>query len=144
MSADTAASWIESNDNLAATNITGLSNPFWADDMWKFCASTYTNSAYITDVHIPSPTAISDYEQPAMFRVYPNPSDGSFIIETDKTSDSPAEISLFNRQGKRVYESGLQSRANGVIHLNTDLPAGIYMLRMLCGGQAYTEKILIY
>jgi len=145
MTSDTAANWSQSNENLPATNMTGLSNAFLKDDVWTLCASTYTNSAFITDVFIPNPTGISsDQRDDRFYKVYPNPSNGKFVIEIDAAMNGLAEIRIFNRQGQAIYESNQQVETGSSVQLDVDLPAGIWMLRLVCGQRSYTEKLVIF
>lgn len=140
MSSDTATSWNKSNENLAATNISGFSNPFLNVDVWQFCASTLTNSAFITDIFIPGGVGIySENRESQPFIVYPNPSNGKFTIEMDNALWGPSEIKIYNKQGQAVYESIFES----MLDIDIDLPAGIWFLRINSRGKSYVEKIVI-
>jgi len=145
LTSDTANSWSQSNDNLPASYITGLSKPFLIDEIWTLCASSYTNSAFITDIFIPEPVGIyADQQDNSFYKVYPNPSSGRIAIEMDKTVLGPAEVRIYNKQGQTVYEAMFQVKDENIIHLDLDLPAGIWILNISAGLQGYTEKIVIF
>jgi photosystem II stability/assembly factor-like uncharacterized protein len=144
ISSDTAFSWSLNNENLPATNVSRFSNPFMKDGAWKLCASTITNSAFVTDIFIPNPSGIfSSGQDASFFKVFPNPSNGKFIIELGDGSHGSAEIKIFNQQGLEVYSSLIEACAENLIQPPIELPSGIWMLRLVCGKQAFTEKIIV-
>ena len=145
MSSDSASSWDLMNENFPATNVTGFSNPFLKEEVWKLCTSTFTNSAYITDVFIP--TAIGIFSNPhksKFFKVFPNPSSGKFIIEMDNTLNETAEVIIFDKQGQTVYENSFDNKMGSNLNIDIDLSSGIWFLRISNDSQSYTEKIIIF
>ena len=77
--------------------------------------------------------------------VAPNPSNGSFLLEfAFQTSDNTA-VQLYDMIGQRIYDqelgafTGIYSQQIDV----TNLAAGIYVLKIIHGGNTYKEKILI-
>ena len=145
MSSDTSASWELSNENMPATSITGFSNPFLKDEVWKFCAATFTNSAFITDVYIPGSIGINSLEtEKDLFSVYPNPSNGSFTIEFEEGLSGAVVTKILNQQGQVVYQSSSEGNAGNRINVNANLPAGIWMLQVICDHRSHTARILIF
>lgn len=72
-----------------------------------------------------------------MFNVYPNPSNGSFTIE----SDSAGSVEIMNMNGKIVYSATTES---GKTKLNVPgLARGVYMLRLTSGNSSQLKKMVI-
>ena len=70
------------------------------------------------------------------FRVFPNPSQGSFHIENITAND---KISIFNLQGKLSWNSKVYEQEA----VNVPLAKGIYILQIQSGRNLYNEKIII-
>lgn len=68
--------------------------------------------------------------------VYPNPSQGTFLIKND--SDEVLEIIISNLKGREVYKNKVEN----VLLLNNELPSGIYILKIL-GKKMDILKIVI-
>lgn len=69
--------------------------------------------------------------------VYPNPSNGNFYI--DFPSFKSAQVLITDILGNTVnYEESINS---GNCAVNTDLPSGVYFVRVIDGQQTCTQKI---
>ncbi|CAL2094729.1 conserved protein of unknown function precursor containing a T9SS type A C-terminal secretion signal [Tenacibaculum sp. 190524A02b] len=78
-------------------------------------------------------------------RLYPNPSNGVFTIDTSllSFSDTKAYTQVFDVQGRIVYSKtrGLQNKQ---LNLNLDKCAkGVYFVKMTDGTHTYTNKIIL-
>jgi hypothetical protein len=77
----------------------------------------------------------------ANFKIYPNPSSGSIHLEFPginivKTS----EANIYNLQGQLIFT---QTLLNNDRELNLQLPAGVYVLRVVAEDKVYSELITI-
>ncbi|WP_299129581.1 aryl-sulfate sulfotransferase [uncultured Winogradskyella sp.] len=79
-----------------------------------------------------SSLSINDYKDIAL-RIYPNPSNGVFNITTHASIQS---ISVYNALGKEIYKTTLNT-----IDL-TQMPDGIYYLRITSNNQTISKKII--
>jgi len=71
-------------------------------------------------------------------RVYPNPSNGQFTIESEKIIES---IEVYNLLGKKIFESTPKSQTT---QINTRLPQGLYMYRAVMGDHSICSgKIVV-
>lgn len=70
--------------------------------------------------------------------VYPNPTNGRFMISTD----SDLDIVIVNELGQEVRHVELDAQNNHMAEVN-DLPNGIYVLRGQTAGQLLQQKIII-
>lgn len=74
------------------------------------------------------------------FEVYPNPSNGSFIVSSNKIVDN-AKVELLDLQGRVVYSNIM----NGMSHqVEVETEAGIYFVKVTSDdGNSKTEKLII-
>lgn len=68
--------------------------------------------------------------------VFPNPSNGLFQIESDENQ----LMSLYDLSGNLVYQQGIQK---GINTIETDHPAGFYLLTLAGQEEIQSKKILI-
>ena len=75
-------------------------------------------------------------------KIYPNPSNGKFIVSMDNT-DGKAEMDIYNILGKRIFSSVLSSDTTEVNISNQ--PAGIYLYRVITekGNLITSGKIIL-
>lgn len=76
---------------------------------------------------------------------YPNPNNGSFMLEFSTAEINDLDISIYNNLGQSLYNERLEDFTgqykNGI---NLEMvPAGIYHLRITNGEKAYYEKLVI-
>jgi hypothetical protein len=84
-------------------------------------------------------TAIGDEIVP-WFKMYPNPSEGNFVIDFDDLQRGSVKITITDLNGRNVYSNELNGE---LIPLSVDLPDGIYMLRAESGTQHFMQKLII-
>jgi hypothetical protein len=62
-------------------------------------------------------------------KVFPNPSDGNFIVEFVLTDNTPIELSVFDMAGKTIWQKNIRGIGIHREQLNlTKYPAGSYLL----------------
>jgi len=73
-------------------------------------------------------------------KVYPNPASTYFSVsEGDYSNDPAAQLKIFNIYGAEVlYEKGIQNKIN-----ISQLPSGIYVVKIASKNKYYTAKLLI-
>lgn len=77
-------------------------------------------------------------------RAFPNPFKGNFEIAYTLPVRSMTSFELYNVKGIKVYESGNQTFSAGshTLRINENLPAGLYLLKMVANGDVNTVKVL--
>jgi endoglucanase len=84
-------------------------------------------------------------EKPASsseIQVYPNPTNGNFTIQIPEADENEkVDISIFDLQGRLVYENSVNSQDR--ISINTVLGKGIYLLKINCRKSVYTHKLKV-
>jgi len=74
------------------------------------------------------------------YRIYPNPSTGKIHIETGDKPHQYLTIYVYSMQGKQVFNQNL---AKDDRELNLQLPAGMYLLRIVADGETFSGLITI-
>jgi hypothetical protein len=79
------------------------------------------------------------------FNVFPNPNEGSFVVETLADLDDPIEVRIYNALGQVVYEEFAVANSTALRHAIDldDFASGVYMLEFKVGARAYTEKVIV-
>ncbi|MCD6013173.1 MAG: repeat containing protein [Flavipsychrobacter sp.] len=76
---------------------------------------------------------------PITFNIYPNPSSGKFTISAEFTSD--AVIEVYNAIGQIIYSTTVQGHQTDVDLQG--LPAGIYIVQYISGGQRAVQRAVV-
>lgn len=80
--------------------------------------------------------------QQSFFKVYPNPTNGSFILElTGEPSVESVTVDIYGIWGRKVMSAGINGEIKHAFSLS-DRPAGIYFIRVISGEKAETIKII--
>jgi hypothetical protein len=138
-SADSGNQWYL-NDSAIATNATGatytavFAGTYYTvvTDSVTGCALTSNKITYTTNGGIGLTAS-------------PNPSNGSFLVEFATTTAANTAVELYDVLGQRVYEAqypnfvGFFSQQIDALYL----ASGIYVLKVINGGNTYIDKILI-
>jgi hypothetical protein len=78
----------------------------------------------------------------SLFRVYPNPTTGDFILEfSDDAGSGKTGVEIFNVRGERVIKSEISGRTVDKLSLSGQ-PVGIYLVRVVAGGKSETARIV--
>lgn len=72
--------------------------------------------------------------------LYPNPSDGSFVLKMDRDL-SFGKLSILAMDGKLVHETQLMGLSE--LEINNRLPAGIYTVRIESKGKIGTARLIV-
>lgn len=75
---------------------------------------------------------------------YPNPSDGNFIVEFERTEISDLHIELFNNVGQKVFTESLEDFSGSFRRIMdmSNMPAGVYHLRVTDGEKQNFKKLI--
>ncbi len=94
----------------------------------------------ITDHEIPKPVIVENLKPG--FNIYPNPSNGNFIITLNLTGDNIGErtIRVINSNGQIVKQLNIAQQNK--LNINVD-EAGIYHVQVITGKQVLTKKLVV-
>jgi hypothetical protein len=76
------------------------------------------------------------------FKVFPNPTSGTFTLELLQTDDAPIiSVSIFSMIGERLLQTELPSQNLYEFNLSNH-PNGIYIIRVIAGDEMGVEKLI--
>ncbi|QHT68561.1 T9SS type A sorting domain-containing protein [Rhodocytophaga rosea] len=80
------------------------------------------------------------------FSVFPNPTTGVFTVDLGEAASFPVRLNIFTTPGKQVYSNEFK---DGSILKNTpiqvsNLPKGLYLLKIQYGNLIYNQKLVIH
>lgn len=140
-------------DTLAAPYTFLWDNGSTTEDLNNLTAGTYfvtiTNSDGCTlDTSFVVSTSVGVERIPSQInaKVYPNPSDGEFIIEFSSPLTEKATIYIYNNLGQIIYTRKLEEMdLDQIIHLKLqDIISGVYLLQLTSEQKYFTQKIIIH
>jgi len=88
---------------------------------------------------------ISSGTQEEIWKLYPNPNNGQFMLEMEVAEQSDLYIRVYNHLGQQVY-SHSKKEFIGELKENISLenqPGGMYFLQLISGSRIYNEKIIV-
>jgi len=90
------------------------------------------------------PTGIAENTSKEDISIYPNPSNGNFQLQINTSQFAKKlDLGIYTVQGKRVYsKADMQQQTSSNIEIS-DLPKGIYFLRLFDGKDNYYRKIVV-
>ena len=87
---------------------------------------------------IPAPSSINNIKQ-SQFNLYPNPTDGVFVIELEE--NSKYDVTVIDILGKTVYTSSINNMSTTIDLSGFD--KGIYTVELKDENSKYTEKLIV-
>lgn len=107
----------------------------------EYTSETTINSISDVMVVLSETTGINDLSN-NYFNVYPNPTKGEVTIELDKIIDK-AQIQICNLNGHIVLSEQIENK--NIVNINlSNLPKGIYIIRIIDSNSFKTQRIIIH
>ncbi|MEO0742298.1 MAG: penicillin acylase family protein [Bacteroidota bacterium] len=136
------------------TNSIGQASAHYADQ-WPLYLTTFqqeTGPVQMKDFLFQGESVVSTEDDAvtaafALGRAYPNPFQAGAALSVAVTLNAPADVdlALYDALGRRVatLASGTQPAGSQTIEATLDLPAGVYVLRLLADSQQRTQKVVV-
>lgn len=105
------------------------------DELWKESES----------LPIDNSPDLSKKQTISNLKIYPNPVESDLHIEYDLSTESPVIIAITSMSGivyKTITENNQKAGTNTNVILCSDLPSGIYILKVITNDTIVTEKII--
>lgn len=103
--------------------------------------ATNNEGAIIDNLRVASVLSVEDFANNTAFSVYPNPSNGSFKIQTTRNLGD-VSVNIFDINGRNLYSK--EVNLSGTVNIDLDsLKAGLYILRVAGKGFVESTKIII-
>lgn len=135
-----------SNAKYITVSSTGIGFEIQSYTVWVENENSCRDSATINVIFTFSAcVGVDDKGDSQDFRVYPNPSDGSFTIQL-KPLRSKLDIEIFNLLGRKVYSESISATVGHPMEKTLDvsyLPAGLYILKLAGENFSGSQKIWI-
>jgi PKD repeat protein len=102
-----------------------------------------TNSA--TDViTVTQFIGIDETDMEEAVTVFPNPSNGSFILQLNSREEADYDVRIYNPVNELVFSDDRVTLGNGLqMKVNLPLPNGIYFVKLMSGDKEMVRKIMI-
>jgi len=159
LQAQAIPNWVWANDGGGATNSTTIGSAIATDALGNNYAAGYFLSATLnfgtTDLNVmgsadnasdlflakigKGATGMNSLESSDNISIYPNPSNGIFIIERDGGRGTGDEVEIYNALGEIVFKTKIANEKTEI-----DLTAnanGIYFVRVVSRDKMYSAKI---
>lgn len=113
----------------------------------KTASGCFKNSNTIA-VSVPCRETDSTFESDStILKIYPNPCRTNFTLNTQiSTTENQATLVIYDAIGAVVYEEIVNIK-NGVIEtniaLNSNIPSGIFIIRLVLEGKSYTNQLVL-
>ncbi|MCU0433023.1 MAG: T9SS type A sorting domain-containing protein [Bacteroidia bacterium] len=134
--APTAQQWRTETVNLS--NYIGLNDVRF---MFVFTSAS-GNNVFIDDINIHNTTGVQETAAGNAIKVYPNPGNGLFTIQTG-TSAGMIQAVVYNLLGEAVH-TFTANPDNGPVQFDLSAyPAGTYMLQVRRGDELFTERLQV-
>jgi hypothetical protein len=96
----------------------------------------------LTSLGCSSPSTINEVLLENTFNIYPNPSNGNFIINAQLTKNENVSITLYNLVGAKIQQFDNVNNYPFLMSLN-DLPNGSYFIKFNSGNNTITKKVFV-
>lgn len=83
---------------------------------------------------------LNDIEENNNFNIYPNPVNNEFTIAVTETGKIYLQLKIINLLGEMVYQSLIEDQKSGINI--SDLPKGVYFVKLISNKQILTKKII--
>ena len=91
-------------------------------------------------------TGIAEIINNFSFDIYPNPNDGTFVVNINSTVSTTYIIEIHNTLGQIIYKQSLK-QFTGINSYPVDISAyskGIYMISVIDGNNESVKKVIVY
>lgn len=119
---------VKFSDNPTAREITDATN-------------VYSTVNYINGQVCQNTVGIEDMNTNNKINVFPNPSNGSFMVNLPVNGEE-SEIEIFNNIGAKVYEENI-SAGDDQVNLKLNLSSGLYIIKVINPKYSSKETIVI-
>lgn len=115
-------------------------------EIWVEVADAFTcaNSDTIT-ITFDACIGVSDLDEQWSVRVFPNPSEGNFVLTLNAYSSQPVDVRIYNSLGSQVYAlPGIVVNGSKAIDVNLgSVPEGIYFISVQGDAINFIRKVVI-
>ncbi len=135
---DASPSWTQSFNGMSDAIVTDLD---LRDDN-KVFAATYGRGVFSGDFTAEATFSVEEEALAGNFTVYPNPSNGTFQIQSVKLLDA-MELNIYDINGRAVYKQDISFQGDAVTVNAGKLATGVYVLNIKGEAGINSQKLII-
>jgi photosystem II stability/assembly factor-like uncharacterized protein len=146
-STDGGATWVPYGTGLVNALVTDLEI---RRSGRKLVAGTYGRGVFEIDLPLgPSSVELTGNRSPNLMLdpPYPNPVSGRATLRFAARGKAPVSLEVFDVMGRRTSSLVQNGRADGIIRMVSwsaeSLPDGVYLVKLRCGGEQVSRKVLV-
>lgn len=140
----TMTSWALFNTNMPSVHVTDLNINYNTNEIW---AATYGRGMWKSiKADRTTPVAINTLTINGTVNIAPNPSNGSFTINSkgiDLKNEAVA-VRIITTDGKTVWQENKITDSKGSANINTTLPPGFYICEVTGNNHVMRSKLVVY
>lgn len=145
-----SSSYIPSSENdWYQVDITNITSSYYVSNFRYKLEFTNDNgnNIFIDDINIydPATVGLEEIDAVSSWSVYPNPTTNIVNIQIDGVMGADYVVDLYNIMGEKVgnvYSGYLNSGMNTLNYDMSNLPKGIYVVRVASNGEVLTKRII--
>jgi len=136
---DTIVVWSNQNGNTDP----GTAWEMWSTEEWYPFSNAWTLDVALAIYPIVQTTVdVNEHIESEGLIVYPNPSNGLFIIDNNKEIHGNIKLEIFNSSGNCILDQSYENGNNPISFDISGYPSGIYMVKISEEQESLTQKIL--
>jgi PKD repeat protein len=143
-----APSVLEANTKILYNDVN-----LWVNGFYSVVFVTEDNSGNISNeytlyvdcqYHYEVIAGVNDINLDNMISVYPNPTQGNLVINTNLAENEVLNLNVYNAMGQEVAAVVNGKVTNGAYSLNiADQANGVYYIKMMINGDVVTKKVIL-
>jgi CubicO group peptidase (beta-lactamase class C family) len=129
------------NSNYSSGQYTALSN--LVSSIVPLITSWPTFDLFDSTVVCSPLSSVYDISQnPSLFTIYPNPSDGKFTVSGEGLQQANCKLSICNLVGQEIFTTFFKGQQSTLDIDLSDFSKGLYFVKVDDGKNSYTQKII--
>lgn len=114
-----------------------------SNNVWLSMSNgTNGNELYLYKAPVP-PASVNNFDKNEQLTIYPNPSNGSFIVELPNGNFRNGYLSISDISGKIIYDQSISPNTTNIYIPLTNTPAGTYIVSTQLDGRVLAQKLVI-
>lgn len=115
-----------------------------SNNVWlQMSDGTSGSELYLYKAPVPPTISVNNIDKNQQLTIYPNPGNGSFIVELPNGNFKNGYLSVSDISGKVIYDQSISPNATNIYIPLTNVPAGTYIVHTQLDGRTLVQKLVI-